>query len=178
VAGTGQDSSTPNATENRCEAPLKPRLLLADEAVSRLDVFVQSKVLNLLLAIRGELGVTVVFITHDLSVVRQVADRVAVMYLGRLMEICDADHFFSRPSHPYSQALMASTPQFQSDAADVFTLHGEIPSPIHPPPGCPFTTRCPEVIDACASAVPALRPTDGAGLVACIRRDGAPGRAP
>jgi oligopeptide/dipeptide ABC transporter ATP-binding protein len=153
---------------------LEPRLLLADEAVSRLDVSMQSKVLNLLLTVRAELGVTVVFITHDLSVVRQVADRVAVMYLGRLMEVCDADDFFSRPSHPYSQALMASTPRFQADPGDSFTLEGEIPSPIHPPPGCPFVTRCPEAIAACGDAVPALRPTGGSGVVACIRRVASP----
>jgi peptide/nickel transport system ATP-binding protein len=149
---------------------LQPRLLLADEAVSRLDVSMQSKVLNLLLTIRAELGVTVVFITHDLSVVRQVADRVAVMYLGRLMEVCDADHFFSRPSHPYSQALMSSTPQFRADVGDIFILQGEIPSPTHPPPGCPFVTRCPEAITACGDAVPALRPAGGPSVVACIRR--------
>jgi oligopeptide/dipeptide ABC transporter ATP-binding protein len=148
---------------------LQPRLLLADEAVSRLDVSMQSRILNLLLTIRAELGVTVVFITHDLSVVRQVADRVAVMYLARLMEVCDADHFFSHPSHPYSQALMAATPQFQAGAPGV-TLQGEIPSPIHPPPGCPFSTRCPEAIDACSDAVPALRPAGGRSVVACIRR--------
>ena len=156
---------------------LQPRLLLADEAVSRLDVSMQSKILNLLLTIRAELGVAVVFITHDLSVVRQVADRVAVMYLGRLMEICAADHFFSHPSHPYSQALMAATPQFQADPAEVLTLEGEIPSPIHPPPGCPFITRCPEAIEACGNAVPALRPAGGRSIVACIRR-GDPARQP
>jgi len=111
---------------------LRPRLLLADEAVSRLDVSMQSRILNLLLGIRDELGVTVVFITHDLSVVRQVADRVAVMYLGRLMEICEADHFFSRPTHPYSRALMDSTPQFHATPTSARTLHGEIPSPVHP----------------------------------------------
>jgi peptide/nickel transport system ATP-binding protein len=155
---------------------LQPRLLLADEAVSRLDVSMQSKILNLLLTIRDELGVTVVFITHDLSVVRQVADRVAVMYLARLMEVCDADHFFSHPSHPYSQALMEATPQFQAGAPGA-TLQGEIPSPIHPPPGCPFSTRCPEAIDACREAVPALRPAGGRSVVACIRR-GDPARLP
>jgi oligopeptide/dipeptide ABC transporter ATP-binding protein len=149
---------------------LRPRLLLADEAVSRLDVSMQSRILNLLLGIRDELGVTIVFITHDLSVVRQVADRVAVMYLGRVMEVCDADAFFSRPSHPYSRALMDSTPRFHASPATVRTLHGEIPSPVHPPPGCPFATRCPEALDTCAAAVPDLRPTPGGGSVACIRR--------
>jgi oligopeptide/dipeptide ABC transporter ATP-binding protein len=149
---------------------LEPRLLLADEAVSRLDVSMQSKILNLLLTVRAELGLTVLFITHDLSVVRQVADRVAVMYLGRLMEVCDADHFFAHPSHPYSAALMASTPRFRSGAEGIFTLHGEIPSPITPPRGCPFVTRCPEAIEPCGAAVPALRPVGGASVAACIRR--------
>ena len=150
---------------------LRPRLLLADEAVSRLDVSMQSRILNLLLGIRDELGVTIVFITHDLSVVRQVADRVAVMYLGRLMEICEADHFFSRPTHPYSRALMDSTPQFHATPSSARTLHGEIPSPVQPPPGCPFVTRCPEAIDTCSDAAPRLHPTGTGSTVACVRRD-------
>jgi len=123
---------------------LRPRLLLADEAVSRLDVSMQSRILNLLLGIRDELGVTVVFITHDLSVVRQVADRVAVMYLGRLMEICEADHFFSRPTHPYSRALMDSTPQFHAPPTSARTLHGEIPSPVHPRPAARSSPGAPK----------------------------------
>ena len=147
---------------------LSPRLLLADEAVSRLDVSMQSRVLNLLLHVRRELGVSIIFITHDLSVVRQVADRVAVMYLGRIMEVCDADDFFSQPSHPYSQALMRSTPRFNLAADHFEILEGEIPSPVHPPTGCPFVTRCPKAQAQCTESPPALREVRPRDLAACV----------
>jgi oligopeptide/dipeptide ABC transporter ATP-binding protein len=148
---------------------LDPKLLVADEPVSRLDVSMQSQILNLLLDLHEQFGLTILFITHDLSVVRQVAQRVVVMYLGRVMEGCSADTFFSDPRHPYSEALLASTPSFHMDE-DPFTLEGEIPSPISPPPGCPFSTRCPLVIPDCEAAVPPLH-TVGAGHdVACIKR--------
>jgi peptide/nickel transport system ATP-binding protein/oligopeptide transport system ATP-binding protein len=150
---------------------LSPRLLLADEAVSRLDVSMQSLILNLLLQVRDELGVSIIFITHDLSVVRQVADRVAVMYLGRLMEVCDADDFFGRPSHPYSQALMRSTPRFNLAANEYEILAGEIPSPVRPPAGCPFTTRCPHATSRCEEAPPVLREVRPGDLVACVLYD-------
>jgi oligopeptide/dipeptide ABC transporter ATP-binding protein len=147
---------------------LSPRLLLADEAVSRLDVSMQSLILNLLLQVRDELGVSIVFITHDLSVVRQIADRVAVMYLGRLMEVCAADDFFGQPSHPYSQALMRSTPRFHLAANEYEILAGEIPSPVRPPAGCPFTTRCPHASPRCDVAPPKLREVRPGDLVACV----------
>ena len=150
---------------------LSPRLLLADEAVSRLDVSMQSRVLNLLLRVRAELGVTIIFITHDLSVVRQVADRVAVMYLGRIMEVCDADDFFGRPSHPYSQALMRSTPRFNLAADEYEILEGEIPSPVNPPSGCPFVTRCPQALPQCSDAPPSLREVRPRDLAACVLYD-------
>ncbi len=149
---------------------LSPKLLLADEAVSRLDVSMQSRVLNLLLRVRNELGVSIIFITHDLSVVRQVADRVAVMYLGRLMEVCDAGDFFGQPSHPYSQALMRSTPRFGLAANRYAVLEGEIPSPSHPPAGCPFVTRCREARPRCNESPPPLREVRDGDLVACINR--------
>ena len=149
---------------------LSPKLLLADEAVSRLDVSMQSRVLNLLLRVRDELGVSIIFITHDLSVVRQVADRVAVMYLGRLMEVCNADDFFGQPSHPYSQALMRSTPQFHLAANRYSVLEGEIPSPSSPPAGCPFVTRCREAEPRCHAGPPPLREVRDGDLVACINR--------
>jgi oligopeptide/dipeptide ABC transporter ATP-binding protein len=150
---------------------LSPRLLLADEAVSRLDVSMQSLILNLFLRVRDELGVSIIFITHDLSVVRQIADRVAVMYLGRLMEVCDADDFFGRPSHPYSQALMRSTPRFNLAADEYEILSGEIPSPVRPPTGCPFTTRCPHATSRCDEAPPRLREVRSGDLVACVLFD-------
>ena len=148
---------------------LEPTLLVADEPVSRLDVSMQSQILNLLLDLHREFGQTIVFITHDLSVVRQVAERVVVMYLGRVMESCSADAFFSDPRHPYSEALLSSTPRFHMDE-EPFTLEGEIPSPISPPPGCPFSTRCPLASPECEAAVPPLHAVAPGHDVACIKR--------
>jgi oligopeptide/dipeptide ABC transporter ATP-binding protein len=149
---------------------LQPKLLVADEPVSRLDVSMQSQILNLLLALHRELELTIVFITHDLSVVRQVADRVIVMYLGRIMESCDADTFFNAARHPYSEALISSTPRFHGSRDELGQLEGEIPSPVSPPPGCPFSTRCPLVIPECAAAVPPAREVAPGHRLACIRR--------
>lgn len=148
---------------------LEPKILIADEPVSKLDVSMQSQIINLLLDLRDRLGLTVLFITHDLSVVRQIADRVMVMYLGRVMEVTSADDFFANPSHPYSEALLASAPRFHG-RIDRAPVEGEIPSPIHPPMGCPFQTRCPLVIDECRAAVPPLHSVGPDHLVACVRR--------
>jgi len=149
---------------------LSPRLLLADEPVSRLDVSMQSQILNLLVDLYRELGLTVIFITHDLSVVRQIADSVVVMYLGRIMEACSADTFFSDPRHPYSEALIAATPRPSALNANLETLAGEIPSPVHLPTGCPFSTRCPLVESACVESVPPLSEVAPHHHVACIKR--------
>lgn len=148
---------------------LSPSLVVADEPVSRLDVSMQSQILNLLLQLHRELGLTIIFITHDLSVVRQVADRVVVMYLGRIMEACSADVFFAEPRHPYSQALIDSTPRFLSEAEELRTLSGEIPSPVRPPRGCPFHTRCPLAEEACTAGVPALAEVGPGHRAACIK---------
>jgi oligopeptide/dipeptide ABC transporter ATP-binding protein len=129
----------------------------------------QSQIVNLLLDLQRRLGLTVLFITHDLSVVRQVADRVMVMYLGRVMEITPADTFFAHPVHPYSEALLAAAPRFHAPM-DRPPLVGEIPSPIHPPDGCPFVTRCPIATDHCALDVPPLHAMAPGHLVACIKR--------
>jgi oligopeptide/dipeptide ABC transporter ATP-binding protein len=146
-----------------------PRVLIADEPVSKLDVSMQSQIINLLLDLKASLGLTVIFITHDLSVVRQLADRVMVMYLGRVMEVTSADAFFTKPAHPYSEALLAAAPRLHA-TLDRPPLVGEIPSPIHPPPGCPFITRCPIAEEACGAAVPSLREMAPLHLVACIKR--------
>ena len=148
---------------------LEPRVLIADEPVSKLDVSMQSQIVNLLLDLKERLGLTVLFITHDLSVVRQLADRVMVMYLGRVMELTSADSFFSNPLHPYAEALLAAAPRLHAQV-DRPPLAGEIPSPIHPPPGCPFITRCPLADSACAEAVPPLREVSPGHVVACIKR--------
>jgi oligopeptide/dipeptide ABC transporter ATP-binding protein len=153
---------------------LRPKLLVADEPVAKLDVSMQGQVLNLLLELQRDLDMTIIFITHDLSVVRQVATRVAVMYLGRIVEVADADAFFAVPAHPYSGALLASTPGRTLDAqGDIFTISGEIPSPIDLPQGCRFATRCPACLAACTDADPPLTGTaaDPDHLSACIRRD-------
>jgi oligopeptide/dipeptide ABC transporter ATP-binding protein len=148
---------------------LQPSLLVADEPVSRLDVSMQSQILNLLLDLHRDFGLTILFITHDLSVVRQVADRVVVMYLGRIMESCSADAFFVRPRHPYSEALLSSTPRFHGNGG-LSTLAGEIPSAVEPPPGCPFATRCPLASAECDLAVPPLHSFEAGHDVACIKR--------
>ncbi|MBV9336981.1 MAG: ATP-binding cassette domain-containing protein [Solirubrobacterales bacterium] len=149
---------------------LSPRLLVADEPVSRLDVSIQSQILNLLVELYHELGLTVIFITHDLSVVRQVADTVVVMYLGRVMEASSADAFFSAPLHPYGEALAAATPRPSQSDAHLKTLTGEIPSPVHPPSGCPFNTRCPIASAECIQTLPPLRERAPGHFVACLKR--------
>jgi peptide/nickel transport system ATP-binding protein len=149
---------------------LRPQLLVADEPVSKLDVSTQGQILNLLLELHRDLGLTIVFITHDLSAVRQVADRVVVMYLGRVMESADAESFFAAPLHPYSEALLGSTPRFAHEARGEQIISGEIPSPIHPPPGCPFSTRCPLVEADCEREPPPLHESADSRLVACIKR--------
>jgi oligopeptide transport system ATP-binding protein len=148
---------------------LSPSLVVADEAVSRLDVSMQSQILNLLLSLHRDLGLTIVFITHDLSVVRQVADTVIVMYLGRIMEACSADAFFARPLHPYSSALVQATPRFLTEGEELFTLSGEIPSPVNLPAGCPFHTRCPIGSEECTKVVPEALERAPGHLVACIK---------
>lgn len=148
---------------------LRPKVIVADEAVSRLDVSMQSQILNLLLKLRRELQLTIVFITHDLSVVRQIADRVVVMYLGKIMEIGSADDFFLRTSHPYALGLLRATPRL-SGSIDADIIAGEIPSAVHPPAGCPFVTRCPESIEDCKKIRPPLKAVATDHLSACIRR--------
>ena len=153
---------------------LEPQLLVADEPVAKLDVSMQGQVLNLLLDLQRELSMTVLFITHDLSVVRQVATHVAVMYLGRLVEISAVDPFFAAPSHPYSSALLSSTPTLVTDRQQtLFTIRGEIPSPIDLPSGCRFSSRCPVRLPECDAADPPLLPLqiDPDRHSACIRRD-------
>lgn len=148
---------------------LRPAFIVADEPVSSLDMSVKAQLLTLLRRFQTELSLTYLFITHELAVVRTIAQDVAVMYLGRIVERAPVEKLFSGPLHPYSQALLEATPTLDPQAARARTrikLHGTMPSPVSPPPGCHFHTRCPFVQSACREAVPALRPI-GDRAVAC-----------
>lgn len=136
---------------------MKPDLLVCDEPVASLDVSIQAQIINLLLDLRDRLGLTCLFISHDLSVVRHVSERLAVMYLGRLVEEGSADELFHRPAHPYTRALLASVPKLNvgGDTAVTFeTIQGELPSPLSPPQGCHFAPRCARVQPICSSGFP------------------------
>jgi oligopeptide/dipeptide ABC transporter ATP-binding protein len=145
-----------------------PRVVVADEPVSALDVSVQAQILNLLQELKETQGLTYLLISHDLRVVRHVADRVAVMYLGRIVELAEAGELFSRPLHPYTQCLLASVPVPDPARARIPTpVEGDMPSPVDPPPGCPFHPRCPEAFARCAAEVPVPAIAGGARRVAC-----------
>jgi oligopeptide transport system ATP-binding protein len=149
---------------------LDPALIIYDEAVSSLDVLIRAQVLNLLERLRSELSLTYLFIAHDLALVKQVSDRVAVMYLGKLVEIGPAESLYREPLHPYTVALLASIPNPDPTARRApvtHTIRGEPPSPIDPPSGCRFRTRCPRAQDVCATEEPPLRMLAGGHYAAC-----------
>jgi len=151
---------------------LNPRLIICDEPVSALDVSIQSQVLNLLMDLQSEFRLSYLFIAHNLAVVKHISDRIAVMYLGRIVELGQADEIYFRPRHPYTQALIAAVPEpAPGRKRQKHVLAGDIPSPIHPPPGCPFHTRCPHATDFCRAECPELRETAAQGAeshtVAC-----------
>ena len=135
---------------------LNPKFIVCDEAVSALDVSVQAQVLNLFMDLRESKGLTYLFISHNLAVVEYVADRVAIMYLGRIVELADTRAIFARPNHPYTQALMADAPRLDAKPAEHRPVHGELPSPIKPPSGCAFHPRCPRAMPVCSSTRPPL----------------------
>jgi oligopeptide/dipeptide ABC transporter ATP-binding protein len=149
---------------------LNPKLIICDEPVSALDVSVRAQVINLLEDLKSEFGVSYLFISHDLSVVEHIADRVAVMYLGILAEVGARDQIWSNPQHPYTKALLAAAPIADPKAARArqrTVLQGELPSPIDLPAGCPFQSRCPIAQDRCKLDRPVLRPVAGGTLAAC-----------
>ena len=148
---------------------LQPKLLILDEPVSSLDNSVQSQVLNELNDLKEQLGLTYILVSHDLNVVGYLADRIAVMYLGQIVEIADADEFYRNPMHPYSQALLASVPSTDPDARRLTDppLKGQPPSPLDPPSGCRFRTRCPHAMDVCTDIMPPLKEATNGHWVAC-----------
>jgi oligopeptide transport system ATP-binding protein len=149
---------------------LEPEFIVCDEAVSALDVSIQAQVINLLEDLREQFGLTYLFIAHDLSVVRHICQRVAVMYLGRIVELADADELFGNPLHPYTQALLAAVPvpDPSVETARAFKpVQGEVPSPINPPSGCVFHPRCPIAVAGCRQARPEMRELRPGHFVAC-----------
>jgi peptide/nickel transport system ATP-binding protein len=150
---------------------VKPRFLVCDEAVAALDVSIQAQVLNLFIRLREELALTYLFISHDLGVIRHVADRVVVMYLGRVVESGPTAELYATPNHPYTVALIAEVPRVDARHRTYVPIKGEIPSPLAPPPGCHFHPRCPHAFERCRVEVPALREIAPGRISACHLND-------
>jgi len=159
---------------------VKPQVLVCDESTAALDVSIQAQVLNLFMKLREELNLTYVFVSHDLGVVEHISDRVAVMYLGRIVELCPTEELFKAPNHPYTEALLDEVPRLVPKKRRFSALKGEIPSPLNPPPGCHFHPRCPHAFDRCRIDRPALKEIAPNRFSACHLNDGPqprPGKA-
>jgi oligopeptide/dipeptide ABC transporter ATP-binding protein len=150
----------------------RPSLIICDEPISALDVSIQAQIINLLEELQEKLGLTYLFIAHDLAVVQHISDRVAVMYLGRIVEISDSDELYENPLHPYTRALLSAIPipdPILEKTRTRIVLKGEVPSPVNPPPGCHFHPRCQLAVDECSRERPVLRDIGNGHYVACIR---------
>lgn len=150
---------------------VKPEFLVCDEAIAALDVSIQSQVINLFMDLREDLDLTYLFISHNLSVVEHISDRVVIMYLGRIVEIAETDDLFKDPNHPYTQALLNGIPRLDQRGIDYEPIDGEIPSPLDPPPGCHFHPRCPHAIERCKMERPELREIAANRWSACHLND-------
>jgi oligopeptide/dipeptide ABC transporter ATP-binding protein len=147
---------------------LRPELLIADEPVSALDVSIQAQILNMMEVLQETFGLTYLFITHDLGVVRHICNRVGVMYLGKFVEVAEVEELFDNPVHPYTEALLSAVPVPDPDMARKrILLEGDVPSPFNPPPGCRFAPRCAHVVEGCREKQPELEEVSRDHLVAC-----------
>jgi oligopeptide/dipeptide ABC transporter ATP-binding protein len=149
---------------------LNPRFIVCDEPIAALDVSVQAQIVNLLKDLQKQMGLTYLFISHDLRMIRYIADQVAVMYLGKIVEKAPTEVLFQNPLHPYTQALLSAIPlpdPVEEKKRTRIVLHGEVPSPLHPPKGCAFCTRCPKVMDICKEKSPELKEVEPGHFVSC-----------
>ena len=159
---------------------LNPSLVVADEPVSALDASIRAQVINLVMELQSDLGLSFLFIAHDLAVVQHISHRIAVMYLGRIVELTDRQSLFAAPLHPYTEALLSAVPipDPRAKASDRIVLTGDVPSPVKPPPGCHFHTRCPKAMDHCRTSAPDFREVRPGHWVACHLHDGDNGTTP
>ena len=150
---------------------VNPEVIVADESVASLDVSIQAQIINLFMRLRDERGLTYLFISHDLSVVEHIADRIVVMYLGRVVEVAPTEALFREANHPYTRSLIAERPTINTRRAEYRPIKGELPSPLSPPPGCHFHPRCPQAMDRCRREAPVLRRIGSGHVSACHLND-------